>query len=304
MSRKYSPLLLASIAICLSGFAREHKIPLLPDLSGLAWIEGDRFLAVHDAKNPGETGRPRASIIKLPDSPEDIECKSLSVEWPAPLGPSSDLESIARIPQTESFLLVESGERFKGVPPYRRVFRAEIDDDKLKIREFAELPSTIINIEGTAVARAGNRLVFIYAERADGEPGTDIIWSELEISPLRLRASNRVRFRPPSFTGPNWRPVSAIEIDSLGRVYVASAMDADDDNGPFRSCIWRIGQVRQSGRGATRVSLYARPVLIARMDGLKIESLAFRERQGRIELFAGTDDENYGGALRPVRIRQ
>src|SRR5947199_10778748 len=35
----------------------------LPDLSGLAWIEGDRFLAVSDAKNPGE---PRVSLVLEP----------------------------------------------------------------------------------------------------------------------------------------------------------------------------------------------------------------------------------------------
>ncbi|HYN47229.1 MAG TPA: hypothetical protein VER83_00095, partial [Candidatus Nanopelagicales bacterium] len=38
----------------------------LPDLSGLAWIEGDRFLAVHDAKYPDEADRPRVSLLRLP----------------------------------------------------------------------------------------------------------------------------------------------------------------------------------------------------------------------------------------------
>ena len=36
----------------------------LPDLSGLVWLGGDRFLAVHDAKTVGESGN-RASACSL-----------------------------------------------------------------------------------------------------------------------------------------------------------------------------------------------------------------------------------------------
>jgi hypothetical protein len=38
----------------------------LPDLSGLAWMGEDLFVAVHDAKNPDELDRPRVSILALP----------------------------------------------------------------------------------------------------------------------------------------------------------------------------------------------------------------------------------------------
>jgi hypothetical protein len=83
-------------------------------------------------------------------------------------------------------------------------------------------------------------------------------------------------------------------------LWVASAFDPNDDSGPFQSCIWRIGQVEAIGNG--RVALYPRPQLIGRVDGLKIEGLALREQQGRLELFAGADDENYGGALRLIPL--
>ena len=40
---------------------------------------------------------------------------------------------------------------------------------------------------------------------------------------------------------------------------------------------------------------------LANVDGLKIEGVALRENSaGFVELYAGTDDENYGATLRPV----
>jgi hypothetical protein len=173
MKRNFFSLFAVCILPGLFAYGQEQKIPALPDLSGLQWIEGDRFLAIHDSKNPKQSQRPRVSIIRLPRSPGSIEWKPLTIEWPQPLGPSSDMESIARIPQTQSFLLVESGERLKDIRPFRRVFHVELRDDELKIVGSTELPDSIINIEGAAVVRAGSRLFFIYAERAHGKPYTD-----------------------------------------------------------------------------------------------------------------------------------
>jgi hypothetical protein len=99
--------------------------------------------------------------------------------------------------------------------------------------------------------------------------------------------------------------VSAIETDSKARLYVASALDPGDDNGPFRSVIWTIGQVTFDAKYGFRVALDARPGLIATLDGFKTEGLAIREQKpGSIELFAGTDDENYGGAIRLIPTRR
>jgi hypothetical protein len=95
--------------------------------------------------------------------------------------------------------------------------------------------------------------------------------------------------------------VSAIEIDKQGQLYIASAYDSDDDNGPFTSVIWRAASINVDRSGMFRVNLLSRPVELARLDGLKVESLAIREREQKAqELFAGTDDENYGGAIRLI----
>jgi hypothetical protein len=120
---------------------------------------------------------------------------------------------------------------------------------------------------------------------------------------LKIGAFKRAYFKPIGFTGKNRRPVSSIEIDSQGRIYIASAYDTEDDNGPFSSVIWLAGRFRTDRNKGTRPDFLSRPQRLATLDGLKVESLAVREaRPGVIELFAGTDDENYGGAIRPILL--
>ncbi|MGH7494813.1 MAG: hypothetical protein ACREOO_20770 [bacterium] len=298
--------------ICLALIAKndpanaqsKHTVNVLADLSGLAWIEGDTFLAVHDAKNPEENPRPRVSTVSLPNSLAGIAWNPFDLEWPPPLGLSSDLESISRIPGKQSFLLVESGEGMLDNQQFRRIFLVECREQQWDLVSFATLPESAVNVEGTAVARLGERLAFIFAERADGQPSTNLMWAELQLQPLELGLFQHATFRPPDFTGPNWRPVSAIEIDRNGRVYLASAFDPGDDNGPFRSVIWRAGQIKLDAHGKFALVLEAQPHRLAVLDGLKVESLAVREQaEGKPELFAGTDDENYGGALRLIPLQ-
>ncbi|MGA9773533.1 MAG: hypothetical protein WBV94_31170 [Blastocatellia bacterium] len=279
----------------------ESETNHLPDISGLAWIEQDRFLAVHDAKNPEENNRPRVSLLSLPQTAEGIRWKSLELDWPLPLKESSDLESIARIPGTQLFLLVESGESSYKGQRFGRIFLVELKAEKLVIRSFTQLPATTRNIEGSAVFRSGDRLAFVCAERADHQVGSKLFWADLKLEPFELGKFQQTFFRPGRFTGRNKRPVSAIEIDKQGQIYIASAYDSDDDNGPFTSMIWRAGRILADRSGKFRVDLLSRPVELARLDGLKVESLAIREREQKAqELFAGTDDENYGGAIRLI----
>jgi hypothetical protein len=280
-----------------------HFANAVPDISGLAWIEGDSFLAVHDAKNPLENNRPRVSMLWLPKSLDGITWEPLSVEWPSPLGSSSDLESITRIPGTDYFLLVESGEGRLDHSQFRRVFLIEIRNRQAVLLSFAELPGPVNNIEGSGVARLGSRLIFLCAERGDNRLSTEVYWTDLQLRPLRFGSFQKAYFKPLGFTGQNKRPVSAIEVDSLGRIYIASAYDPDDDNGPFSSVIWRAGRIQAGRNNRVRLAFQSKPLRLATLDGLKVESLAIREaKAGLVELFAGTDDENYGGAMRAIPI--
>lgn len=275
----------------------------VPDFSGLAWVEGDSFLALHDAKNPEEKDRDRVSLLSLPRSLNGISLKPIVIDWPLPLGSSSDLESIARIPGTNSFLLVESGETRDDRQHFRRVFLTELRNEQLLFLSFTELPAVIKNIEGSAVWKTKDRFIFVCAERGDHRESTEFYWADLQLEPLRLGAFQKAYFKPTGFTGKNKRPVSAIEIDSLGRIYIASAYDPEDDNGPFTSVIWLAGRFETGRNKRPKPVFSVKPLRLATLDGMKVESLAIREaKPGVIELFAGTDDENYGGAIRLIPI--
>lgn len=301
--------MLVSYPIC-SGSDKRPGIPSaplaepFPDISGLAWVEGDSFLAVHDAKNPEENNRPRVSLLELPKSLDGITWKHLTVDWPLPLGPSSDLESIARIPGTNAFLLVESGEGRIDRPRFLRAFLIEIRNNRAELLSYTELPQLVKNIEGSAVARVGSSFIFLCAERGDGRPSTEMYWTDVQLRPLKFGSFKRAYFKPVGFTGQNKRPVSAIEVDNKGRIYIASAYDPEDDNGPFSSVIWRAGHLQANRNNTVNLVFLSKPYKLATLDGLKVESLAVREtKEGVIELFAGTDDENYGGALRAIPMQ-
>jgi hypothetical protein len=279
------------------------RASLLPDVSGLAWIGGDRFLAVHDAKVPEEADFPRVSLLRLPTGLDGIQWTSHSLAFPGEQ--SSDLESVARIPGETGgrvrVLLAESTEEQAEKPFARRIFLAEVDGEKVSIVDHVLWPVPTVNVEAIAVAELGGSLVFLFAERAHGEPSSEIRWAELTLEPLAFGVFRSAEtFASPGPTGPTARPVSALEIDAAGAVYAASAQDPDDDSGPFRSAVYRIGRVVAADGGPT-VELDVQPTLLGTLDGLKVESLAVREEPGApLELWVGVDDENYGGTMRPL----
>jgi hypothetical protein len=301
-------MLLAAVTLWLgacthAGGARPNgahgsRASLLPDVSGLAGIAGDRFLAVHDAKYPDERDLPRVSVLELPTDLDGIRWTPLDVAFPD--RPASDLESAARIPGVrDRFVVAESTEVAPEKPFSNRIFVLEVTAAGAAVVDHAEWPVPTTNVEGIAIAEAGGGLLFVFAERADGEPSTEIRFAPLSLDPLRFGPFRSAgRFASPGPTGPTARPVAALETDAEGIVYAASAEDPDDDAGPFRSAVYRIGRVH---REAGTVVLDAVPSLIGVLDGLKVEALAAREREdGSVEIWAGVDDEFYGGTVRPL----
>jgi hypothetical protein len=288
----------------------------LLDISGVSWLEDDIFLAVHDGKaNDEERERPRLSLLLLPgdvvDPPEfarsasaGVYYKDLEVVWPS--GESNDLESIARIPDTRSFLLVESGDDCSA---FQRIFLASVSPSRqVTIDEVAQWPASgsagcagVFNVESSAVFRIGGQLFFVYAERAEGQPHTELRWAKMDLNPLRFGTFSAVRYAARIKPGPGVRPLVALDVDDAGRVFAASAYDSGDDNGPFRSMVSQIGQFRRAPRGNAHFVPSGKFAGIARQDGYKIEGVAVQpSAAGRASVFAGTDDENYGAVLRQV----
>jgi len=273
----------------------------LPDLSGLSWVEDDLFIGVHDAKNNAEKENwPRISLIRLPQSELDgVIWEPVALNFPGPGGISSDMESACSIPGGKQFLFVESGQ--EGVQ-FRRIFLAEYTNGSIEIISYTDWPAEIVNVEATEVCKVGEKLVFLYAERAEGNPSTQLRWAGISLSPLSFGEFNEVTYDAVDPTGPGERPIVAMDIDSDGFIYIVSAYDSGIDDGPYRSVVWQIGKITADADGNPEVELGINNRL-GNLDGLKVESIAIREiAADSIQIYIGTDDEHYGGIMRLLTL--
>jgi hypothetical protein len=275
----------------------------LPDLSGLAWVEGDLFIGVHDAKpSGGQPELPRISLVQLPRSKrEGVSWKPLAISAPMSGGPINDLESVSRLPGGQGFLLAESGQ---GGMKAQRLFLASYRDGRLSLDAQVPWPVPVENVEASEVVQVGQQLLFLYAERADGRAETLLRWAPISLNPLQFGAFQEAIYRGVDPVGHGARPIVALAADADGYLYSASSYDSGHDGGPFRSVVWRIGRISPGEDGQPQVDFSAASRL-ATLDGLKVESLAMRDTsQDGKQLFIGTDDEDYGGILRllPVRL--
>ncbi|GJL72994.1 MAG: hypothetical protein NMNS01_21930 [Nitrosomonas sp.] len=280
--------------------------PRLLDISGLAWIQDNTFLAVSDAKNSDEKEFTRVSLLGLPDSLSGINFNAMKPQFPG--GLSNDLESAAGIPGTNKVLLVESANN-NGA--YQRIFLADVGENSVAIKETVTWTdfTSVFNVEGSAVADAHSGLIFIWAERNTQQQSTEVKWTDLQLEPFAIGQSghvNSVTFTlPADLIDQNGdplynRPIVGLDVDSAGNLYSVASFDPeglvpDPDIGPFRSIVFKIGQVV-----ADDVVLDEEPATMSILDSLKVESVAIRENGHGVEIFVGTDDENYGGILRQL----
>ncbi|MEB3311255.1 MAG: hypothetical protein VKJ02_13585 [Snowella sp.] len=270
--------------------------PNLPDLSGLAWLQDDQFLAVHDSKSK-DPQQPRVSLITLPHSSAGITWQPLNIDWEKVGGVALDLESMARIPQTDSFILAESGNHQDHSG---RLFLMQFQNSTLTPIAVTNWPKTIgdSNIEGIAVDRFQDNYYLLYGDRAGGKPKTEICITSLSLEPFRMGNCQLTAFTTPDKT-PQIRHISDLVIDDIGNLYIASAFDPNQDNGPFKSSVWKIGKIILDRHHSPIIQLTSSPDAIAEIDGFKVESLAIRPIQNQLpEIYIGTDDENYGGVIR------
>ena len=279
-----------------------RPVQKLLDLSGLAWLGDDRFLAVHDAKNPDEPYRTRVSFLKTPTSLDGIMWLPLEVSFPG--GASSDLESASRVPDEDLVLLVESND---DASTFRRVFLSRFSEDSVEVEASTEWTSfsDAYNVEATAVAKVEDGYLFLWAERNSGEASTKIQWSQMSLSPFEIGAPiGSVDFKlDDRFADVDGQPlysriVVGMDVDEAGSIYTVAAYDPegtvkDPDNGPFRSAVIWIGSVNDTG-----VALLPNPEILGTVDGFKTESVVAVKRDDATWIFIGTDDENYGGTLR------
>ena len=274
----------------------------LPDLSGLEVAGTDLFIAVHDAKDePDEVDRPRVSLLMSPQDPRGVLWRPMRMDWPT--RPSNDLESVARIGAGDRYLLCESGNDDPLRSP--RIFRALLSGNEIEIEAEVDWPVPISNVEATAVASVQDQLYFLYAERADNQPSTQLNWAPFNPGTMHFGAFQSVTLDsldPEKMA----RGVVGLDVDPGGRIYTVASFDpeavglpGDPDFGPFRSSVWRVGQIRPA-QGAATIELDPQPTRVATIDGFKCESVTLGSESPQPTVYIGFDDENYAGTLRPL----
>ena len=291
---------------CSSGEPPHFCAPL--DFSGIAFLEQEifpdqeAFLVVHDGKNDAEErDQPRVSLVKTPTSIAGIQIEPQKTLKFSPI--PNDLESVALVPGRRGALLAESG--VASDPDKKMIYYITWDAQlTFEVKSETEWPIPVTNVEATAVASIGDQLWFLYAERNDGHETTEIHGTELDIgNDGSLQFGDKwtsEHFTPPVPADPtDARPASALNIDTDGTIYVASAFDPGD-LGPFTSAVWNAGTVDVDSAGGFVLNLTDTPVAVAISDGLKIEAIALNADKSVRPIFIGMDDEDYGGALRPL----
>jgi len=288
--------MLVGCAGAASSPATPQPVAVLPDISGMSWISEERLLVVHDAKRD-RPARMRVGLLWLPTGSDGVRYLPLDIRWPA-TGASHDLESIARIPGTPRALFAESGNDGDADP---RLYLVELRDTRLELIETVLWPTTIWNVEATTIIEVGEQLVFVYAERHQGADTTAIRWAPLWLDPIRFGTFEEFRFRTPDSRAIN-RGVVALETDPSGRLLAAGAFDPDVDDGPFRSRIYRFGRFLVADDGRIEYD-GQQPERLFTVDGVKIEALAVRTMpDGTVEIVYGSDDEDFGGIVRRLRL--
>lgn len=297
--RTSASLFFASLCItACQGTQQQIQPGTLLDISGLAWVEDDLFIGVHDAKENAEKHDwPRASFIRLPKSELDgVLWETVDLAFPDGEGRGSDMESICTIPGGRGFLFCESGQEGESD---RRIFHVVRDGDSLTIDSYITWPTAIHNVEATEVCQVGEQLIFLYAERADGQASTKLRWASFSTEPLAIGDFREVTYSCEDPTGDGARPIVALDVDQNGDLYTVAAYDSGSDDGGYRSVVWRIGHIDATAS----VMLAKSPVRQGTLAGLKVESIAIRQgADGSKQLFLGTDDEHFGGILRWIEL--
>ena len=125
--------------------------------------------------------------------------------------------------------------------------------------------------------------VFVFAERADNQPSTELTWVTFDPKTMEFDTEfHSVTFMQPDPQRFN-RVIVGLDIDSNGLIYAVSAFDPenagpplseDADNGPYAAGVYLIGSIGLE-KDAPEIDLFESPTAVGLVDGFKVETVAF-----------------------------
>ncbi len=297
--------LLFSLA-CLPVQAAKH----VQDVSGIAHYDGGRFLAVSDTKahNP----KPRLWMGTI--TGDKCRFKPVPIEgWETMHTRSSDLEGICAVPDSSNIFLVTESGYFKGQGG--RVFRLSINAEDRShpiarcLDYFRPFPipedggpayrtPDHLQIEGIeALPHPQGGYVLLLGLRGNGDNPSALVYGHLKDGQFQELGRTPIDLR---HIIEGCRSCSDLHlIKSDGDTYRVLSVATTDPGelGPFTSAICEVGTF--DGKALTFTP--CEPKVIQRVPGFKVEALGRTpEIVSGSELLIGSDDEGYGGIVRPL----
>ncbi len=290
------------------------------DFSDLVRVSENTFLVVNDRKHPIEPGFRIALLHVLEKT--GVEFQPITVpDWQDPDQAPSDLEACCSIPSRPNEFLLGESSLYKG--KYGRIFHVElISSDEgtpqmvvkgvMRIYD-RQLDQRQCSFDGDNVAGMGcfqlvdGRLILAYGERggesADGFKLGTLIWGGLDLDDYTFKKLGEAKLVNESITG--FRDCSALHLIPHGdqSVSVISVATNDPhDNGPFHSVVYCAGKFEVDRlRGNVTFQRESHPLILAEMEGVKIEGLSLPAAHAPNSDFSiSTDDENLGGIWRSM----
>ena len=250
-------------------------------ISGIAAIDSEHFLVVHDNKKPDQ---PRLNIVNWQ---KDQKPTLTPLNWCDENLPI-DLEAITAIPDHKNDYLVLAS---KG-----KVTRIQLEENNAACKTIAqfELPTATpeSNMEGLALHCVKNKdCLLAWAERGDDKTPAKLSWSSFNIekNTVEKNQSGSVDFKAP-YPEKNLRSISDIAIDNKGTLWVSSTSDPGDD-GFFKSALYKIGSFSKNNNWESSKKIT--PNTKYETENIKIEGLVFTNS----DLVMTTDDDNKGGKI-------
>ncbi|MGK7931796.1 MAG: hypothetical protein AB4041_10240 [Microcystaceae cyanobacterium] len=258
---------------------------ILRGISGMALIKQQKtetsFLIVHDNKKAGEQ---RVALITVTKDNWPIY---EPIKWESEDIPI-DLEALTNIPnQPNQFLALAS----RG-----KIYHIQLskNNESVNILRVFDLPDGYNqgNFEGFALQEVKGVVIATWASRGKSQNPAILYWSKFDLATDTF--DNKIQSVSLKMPWPqeDVRHVSDIKIDPSGAVFVSSAMDTDNNDGPFASAFYLAGTLQLQPNQIAFIRS-ENPVPLLRFYYHKVEGFELlRGEKGGI--IFGTDDENFG----------
>lgn len=278
----------------------------LDEISGAEYFDSNSVVIVSDAKRASEKPRLYMAVFtknKTRYIPVPVSGWETSGTRP------DDLEAICDVPGEPGYYYAAESGFFQGQGG--RIFRLHVfKDDDGEYRATSEgsfLPFPLaepeystpsrLQIEGMeALAHPKTGEILLLGLRGSAKhPGT-LLWGQLRDGKFIIAGHCSIDLR----TVIQGRSISDLHlVENHGNYDVLSVATADPgDNGPFESAICLVG----SFDPVKLMFTPCEPKVIHHLDGLKIEAVGSTpEFIKNSHMFYGTDDEAFGGFIRPLR---